>query len=104
MYGRLAYGNLNLALVPPDRRKPEDSQKAEEKLLKVRGREQGPLLRRRHPHPVPSQALDQFLSVLKTDPCNVYAANGLGAVLAELSRLDEAREIFTEVQVRGAGA
>ena len=30
---------------------------------------------------------------------NVYAANGIGAVLAEQGRLAEAREIFTEVCV-----
>ena len=30
----------------------------------------------------------------------MYAANGLGAVLAEMGKLDEAKEIFQEVQVR----
>lgn len=31
---------------------------------------------------------------------NVYAANGIGAVLAEQGRFAEAREIFTEVPPR----
>ena len=34
-YGKLAYGNLNLALAPSDRKKPEDAERAKEKLLKV---------------------------------------------------------------------
>ena len=35
-YGRLAYGNLNMALAPTDRKKPDDAEKAREKLVKVR--------------------------------------------------------------------
>jgi hypothetical protein len=50
----------------------------------------------------------QSASVALCDgPCllalgNVYAANGIGAVLAEQGRFAEAREIFTEVPMSAA--
>jgi hypothetical protein len=50
-----------------------------------------------------AQALDYYLMVLKSEPNNVYAANGLGAVLAEMGQLEEAKNIFNEVQVRKQG-
>jgi len=53
--------------------------------------------------PQSTQALDQYNQVLKADHSNIYAANGLGAVLAELGKLQEAKDIFTEVQVGGFG-
>ena len=53
--------------------------------------------------PQSTQALDQYNQVLKADHSNIYAANGLGAVLAELGKLQEAKDIFTEVQVVGFG-
>ena len=51
--------------------------------------------------PAPPQAIDQYIGVLKSDHSNVYAANGLGAVLAELGRLEEAKAIFNEVRREG---
>lgn len=35
--------------------------------------------------------MQEYLPVLLDNPSNAYAANGLGAVLAELGRLDEAQ-------------
>lgn len=45
-------------------------------------------------------ACERYLSALKADPANVYAANGLGIVFAEHSDIAAAREAF--VQVRDA--
>eukprot|EP00798_Chlamydomonas_sp_ICE-L_P008150 gene8150-1403_t len=81
-YGHLAYGNLNMAMAPSDRRKDADSKKAEERLVK---------------------AMDEYSKVLRAEPSNVFAANGLGAVMAEMGRLEEARDIFTDVQVLSSG-
>lgn len=44
------------------------------------------------------RAFDEYKEVLKSHPANVYAANGLGAVLAEQGRLDHAREVFSLVR------
>ncbi len=44
------------------------------------------------------QALKMYRDILARHPGNVYAANGIGAVLAEEGRLAEARQIFTEVR------
>jgi RNA polymerase-associated protein CTR9 len=82
-YARIASGNLQLATAPIDRKKPEDAKKAEEKLMK---------------------AYMEYQHVLRGEPNNVFAANGIGAVLAELGRLDEAREIFQEVQAAVAAS
>lgn len=82
-YARIANGNLYLATAPIDRKKPEDAKKAEEKLLKAFG---------------------EFQHVLRGEPNNVFAANGIGAALAELGRLDEARDIFAEVQAAVAAS
>lgn len=82
-YARIASGNLYLATAPMDRKKPEDAKKAEEKLLK---------------------AFYEYQHVLRGEPNNVFAANGIGAVLAELGRLDEAKEIFQEVQAAVAAS
>jgi len=38
----------------------------------------------------PPQAMENYNRVLMEHPSNVFAANGVGAVLAELGRLDEA--------------
>lgn len=40
------------------------------------------------------KAFDEYKSVLKRYPTNVYAANGLGSVLAEQGRLEHAKEVF----------
>mmetsp|Transcript_24228 Transcript_24228/g.61650 ORF Transcript_24228/g.61650 Transcript_24228/m.61650 type:complete len:900 (-) Transcript_24228:88-2787(-) len=83
IYGQLAMGNLLLASIPTDRRKEEASRRAEKQLL---------------------SALDQYRMVLKADPANAWAANGVGAVLAELGRLDEAGEVFSDVQAAAAAS
>lgn len=44
------------------------------------------------------RAFDEYKEVLKSHPSNVYAANGLGSVLAEQGRLEHAREVFTLVR------
>lgn len=41
--------------------------------------------------PVPAQSLGEYMSVLSHSPNNAFAANGVGAVLAELGKLDEAQ-------------
>jgi RNA polymerase-associated protein CTR9 len=43
---------------------------------------------------VMKRAFDGYKSVLKVVPGNVYAANGMGMILAEQGRVDEAREVF----------
>ncbi|KAL3140102.1 hypothetical protein ABBQ38_004382 [Trebouxia sp. C0009 RCD-2024] len=44
------------------------------------------------------KALQHFNAVLRKDEHNIYAANGVAAVLAEKGNLMQAREIFTSVQ------
>ena len=41
-----------------------------------------------------------FHHVLNEDPKNVYAANGLGMVCAEMGELETAREIISRVRPR----
>jgi len=43
------------------------------------------------------KALQHFSAVLRKDQHNIYAANGVAAVLAEKGNLMQAREIFTSV-------
>ena len=45
-------------------------------------------------------AFELYKAVLRADPANVYAANGMGAVLAEQGRLDKARALFTYIRER----
>ena len=44
------------------------------------------------------RAFEAYKDVLKASPANVFAANGLGAVLAEQGRLDHARDVFALVR------
>lgn len=44
-----------------------------------------------------------YKRVLKEQPSNMYAAHGLGCVLAELGHLEEAKEVFSRVQVGAWG-
>ena len=44
------------------------------------------------------KALQHFSAVLRKDPHNIYAANGVAAVLAEKGNLMQAREIFISVR------
>jgi RNA polymerase-associated protein CTR9 len=39
-----------------------------------------------------------FKQVLKIDPKNIWAANGIGAVLAHKGAVNEARDIFAQVR------
>ena len=43
------------------------------------------------------RALQMYKKVLKDDPKNIYAANGIGAVLAHQGHVREARDIFAQV-------
>ncbi|XP_018008895.1 RNA polymerase-associated protein CTR9 homolog isoform X3 [Hyalella azteca] len=44
------------------------------------------------------RALAMYKQVLKTDPKNIWAANGIGAVLAHKGHINEARDIFAQVR------
>ena len=44
------------------------------------------------------RALQMYKQVLKIDPKNIWAANGVGAVLAHKGLLNEARDIFAQVR------
>lgn len=44
------------------------------------------------------QALNIYRQVLRTDPKNIWAANGIGAVLAHKGCISEARDIFAQVR------
>ena len=43
------------------------------------------------------RALAMYKQVLRNDPRNIYAANGIGAVLAHKGYIREARDIFAQV-------
>ncbi|MCO5577224.1 hypothetical protein L7F22_031049 [Adiantum nelumboides] len=49
------------------------------------------------------KARELFTKVLSQNPSNMYAANGIGMVLAEKGQFDMAKEIFTQVQEAAAG-
>ena len=44
------------------------------------------------------RALQTYKTVLKIDPKNIWAANGVGCVLAHKNMLNEARDIFAQVR------
>lgn len=44
------------------------------------------------------RALSHYKQVLRTDPRNIWAANGIGAVLAHKGAVNEARDIFAQVR------
>uniref|UniRef100_A0A2P2I017 RNA polymerase-associated protein CTR9 homolog n=1 Tax=Hirondellea gigas TaxID=1518452 RepID=A0A2P2I017_9CRUS len=44
------------------------------------------------------RALAMYKQVLKTDPKNIWAANGIGSVLAHKGYINEARDIFAQVR------
>lgn len=44
------------------------------------------------------RALSHYKQVLRTDPKNIWAANGIGAVLAHKGCVNEARDIFAQVR------
>ena len=43
------------------------------------------------------RALAMYKSVLRNDPKNIWASNGIGAVLAHKNCFPEARDIFAQV-------
>ena len=43
------------------------------------------------------RAIAMFKQVLRTDPRNIYAANGIGCVLAHKGYFREARDVFSQV-------
>ena len=45
-----------------------------------------------------TRALTMYKTVLKIDPKNIWAANGVGCVLAHKNMLNEARDIFAQVR------
>lgn len=45
------------------------------------------------------QALQHYKTVLKEQPANIFAANGIGVCLAEMGLLEAARETFMAVKV-----
>ncbi len=45
------------------------------------------------------RAINDFKNVLKHDPRNIWAANGIGAVLAHKGCIQEARDIFAQVTI-----
>lgn len=44
------------------------------------------------------RALNLYKQVLKIDPKNIFAANGVGSVLAHKNAVNEARDIFAQVR------
>ncbi|KAL2945136.1 Protein CTR9-like protein [Bienertia sinuspersici] len=50
------------------------------------------------------KAKDIYSNVLKKCTTNLYAANGLGMILAEKGQFDVSKEIFTQVQEAGSGS
>ena len=43
------------------------------------------------------RALTMYKTILRSDPRNIWAANGIGAVLAHKGYITEARDIFAQV-------
>ena len=50
-----------------------------------------------------SRALDFYRKVLDKERNNAYAANGIGAVLAQTGRLDEAKKVFAQLREAAVG-
>ena len=48
-------------------------------------------------------ASDYYKRILTKDPCNVYAGNGLGTVLAEKAEIFKAKEVFNRVREVSGG-
>lgn len=65
----------------------------------VRGEKKDPKLEATHLE----KARELYQKVLVQKPNNMYAANGLGVVLAEKGLFDVAKDIFTQVQEAAAG-
>lgn len=76
-YGRLGLAALAFAGIPADSHKEEIKAKRKHRL---------------------TLALQKYKELLDRHPGNIFAANGIGAVLAEMGDLKAAKAVFTEVQ------
>ena len=81
-YAHVALGNVHLYSSPSDISKENSRMRVETHL---------------------AHALGVYSRVLEKDPGNVFAANGVGCILAESGRLNEAKEVFLTVQEAAAG-
>lgn len=70
-----------------------DKARREKEVFAVESKNRDAILRR---------AFEAYKSVLKSNPTNIYAANGLGSVLAEQGRLEHAKEVFSLVREAAA--
>lgn len=80
-YGRVALGNIHLYSIPGDLYRDGNYEKAAMHL---------------------ANAMGLYKRALERDPGNLFAANGIGCVLAETGRLTEAKEVFLRVQEAAA--
>eukprot|EP00884_Botryococcus_braunii_P015610 jgi/Botrbrau1/2732/Bobra.0164s0012.1 len=85
-YAWLGLATLNLYSTPRERRKEPEAGKADRALTRA------------------GEAYKRVLDKTEGTGMNVYAANGIGAVLAERGHLTTAREIFTSVQEAAAAS
>jgi RNA polymerase-associated protein CTR9 len=81
VYGRLALGNVFLYSIPGDLHQTGNYEKAATNLF---------------------HAMGFYRRALEKDPGNLFAANGIGCVLAEAGRLVEAKDVFLRVQEAAA--
>lgn len=81
VYGRLALGNIHLYSIPGDLHQDGNYEKAVSNL---------------------THAMGLYRRALEKDPGNLFAANGIGCVLAESGRLKEAKDVFMRVQEAAA--
>ena len=82
-YARVALGNVHLYSAKGDVSHQDIRKNMEHKL---------------------SHAIQQYGLALDRDPGNIFAANGVGCVLAECGRLSEAKDVFLWVQEGAAGS
>ncbi|GMH35626.1 hypothetical protein BSKO_03494 [Bryopsis sp. KO-2023] len=80
-YALLCMGTLIISSAPTERRKDKDKDSANNFYLK---------------------ALEYYQKAIENSPQNIYAANGIGAALAEMGDLKTAQEIFVRVKEAAA--
>ncbi|WPT12725.1 RNA polymerase-associated protein CTR9-like protein [Picochlorum sp. SENEW3] len=80
-YGRVALGNIHLYSIPGELHHSGNYEKAAVHL---------------------TNAMGLFKRALERDPGNLFAANGIGCVLAEAGRLNDAKEVFLRAQEASA--
>lgn len=93
-YARLASANVHLYSLPGDLKKAVNG--------KYSRQEEADTLHKAELHL--GHALSLYRRVLSSDPHNIFAANGIGCVLAEAGRLEEAKDVFLRVQEAAAGS